>query len=313
MGKAGVKAVGHWEVPWPRVPNQRPFCPLWIASSMNEGKCCITPGAEQHPPAFLVEKLLPLFLGFKPGLAQQTLGSDSWFLSSAGCLFPLPHQLGWPCQRLWCCWAPLGRSPACFSWLLPGFTSLMPEFHTETWGRSHLKVLWLSSSQWEEWLPGGTLCFVLSLPSVFTSSQSSSFIKAAGRSEIGASHKHAPVPHWCQMTAVPQTDPQSAQGSGLLSWLPCRASSFHSSCFQEGEEIWTSLGEADAHLEKILGATFMWWFSGVSLRYHLSRRFAVPGNFRDVCFLPGLTMILVSHLEISSCDYSRIWKTFCNY
>lgn len=147
---------------------------------------------------------------------------------------------------------------------------------------------------------------------------------AGVRAEVrwfGASHKHTPAPHWVPITAVPQTDPQcaphwrgSAQHWGLVSWLTCRArSSFHSSCFQEGEEIWTSFGEAGPHSETILGATIMWWFSGVSLTSHLSRRFAVPGNFRDVYFFPGLTKILVSHLEISSYDYSRIWKTFCNY
>lgn len=124
------------------------------------------------------------------------------------------------------------------------------------------------------------------------SSQSSSFIKEmnpAGRggmvwgfsqtytsSSLGPNCSSAPNKPQC----VPLVG--SAQGWGLM----CRArNSFDSSCFQEGEEIWTSLGEADPHLEKILGATFMWWFSGVSSRYHLSRRFAVPGNFRDVSCL----------------------------
>lgn len=50
-----------------------------------------------------------------------------------------------------------------------------------------------------------------------------------------------------------------------------------------------------------------------TLRYYLPRRFAVPGDFRDTCLFSGLPKILVSHLEISSCDSSRIWKTFCNY
>lgn len=239
-------------------------------------------------------------------------------------------SLGWLWERLQCCWAAVGESPTCFLWLLPGFTSSnawvsrlnLRKITSEGVPSSQLPVGGITPWWWHF-----VLCFELYQVSS-PSSQNRSFIKAGDPSWCeGRSEMVWGISQTCTSSSLgpnPSSAPNRSSVCPSLVWVcpGLRAGvladmqgkkQFSLLCFQEGEEIWTDFGEANPLLEKVLGATILWRFSGVSLRYHLSRRFAVPGNFRDVCFFPGLTEILVSHLEISSYDYSRIWKTFCSY